>query len=46
MTPEDRLPLAIKSLKLLVNELTAKDKVSIAVYAGAAGTVLEPTVRR
>jgi Ca-activated chloride channel family protein len=43
MSSEDKLPLAIKSLKLLVNELTEKDKVSIAVYAGAAGTVLEPT---
>ena len=43
MSSDDKLPLAIKSLKLLVNELTEKDKVSIAVYAGAAGTVLEPT---
>jgi Ca-activated chloride channel family protein len=43
MSSEDKLPLAIKSLKLLVNELAEKDKVSIAVYAGAAGTVLEPT---
>jgi Ca-activated chloride channel homolog len=43
MSSEDKLPLAIKSLKLLINELTEKDKVSIAVYAGAAGTVLEPT---
>ncbi len=43
MGDDNKLPLAIKSLKLLVNELTEQDKVSIAVYAGAAGTVLEPT---
>jgi Ca-activated chloride channel family protein len=43
MSSEDKLPLAIKSLKLLINELTDKDRISIAVYAGAAGTVLEPT---
>ncbi len=43
MSDENKLPLAIKSLKLLVNELTEQDKVSIAVYAGAAGAVLEPT---
>ena len=43
MSSEDKLPLAIKSLKLLINELTEKDRISIAVYAGAAGTVLEPT---
>jgi Ca-activated chloride channel family protein len=30
-------------MRLLVNELDAKDRVSIVVYAGAAGTVLEPT---
>jgi len=43
MSSPDKLPLAIQSLKLLVNELTEKDRVSIAVYAGAAGAVLEPT---
>jgi Ca-activated chloride channel family protein len=43
MSSEDKLPLAIKSLKLLINEMTDRDKISIAVYAGAAGTVLEPT---
>jgi Ca-activated chloride channel family protein len=30
-------------LKLLSKQLTDKDKVSIIVYAGAAGLVLEPT---
>jgi len=39
----DKLPLLKNSLKMLVGELGPKDKVSIVVYAGAAGTVLEPT---
>jgi len=43
MSDQNKLPLAIQSLKLLVNELGPQDKVSIAVYAGAAGAVLEPT---
>ena len=43
MSGPDRLPLAVKSLKMLIDELGEKDKVSIVVYAGAAGAVLEPT---
>ncbi|RYY99063.1 MAG: VWA domain-containing protein, partial [Alphaproteobacteria bacterium] len=43
MNSQNKLPLAIQSLKLLINEMTAKDTIAIAVYAGAAGTVLEPT---
>jgi len=43
MNSENRLPLLIKSFKLLVNELRAEDRVAIVVYAGAAGVVLEPT---
>ncbi len=43
MSGPDRLPLAIKSLKMLIDELGEKDKVSIVVYAGAAGAVLDPT---
>jgi Ca-activated chloride channel family protein len=43
MGSQDKLPLAIKSLKMLVDQLDKKDTVSIAVYAGAAGAVLEPT---
>ncbi|MBI1339306.1 DUF3520 domain-containing protein [bacterium] len=43
MQGPDRLPLAIQAMKILVNDLTEKDHVSIAVYAGAAGVVLEPT---
>ena len=38
-----RLELVKSSLKLLVNNLRDNDKVSIVVYAGAAGIVLPPT---
>ncbi|AHM60289.1 von willebrand factor type a [Flammeovirgaceae bacterium 311] len=41
-TPE-RLPLVKAAFRLLVNELRPQDKVSIVVYAGAAGLVLPPT---
>lgn len=43
MNSEDKLPLLVKSMKLLVNELDEDDTVSIVVYAGAAGVVLDPT---
>ena len=43
MSDQNKLPLAIQSLKLLINEMTEKDTIAIAVYAGAAGAVLEPT---
>jgi Ca-activated chloride channel family protein len=43
MSSPDKLPLLINSLKMLVEELEAEDTVAIAVYAGSAGTVLEPT---
>jgi Ca-activated chloride channel family protein len=43
MNPQDRLPLAIKSLKLLVDQLDEHDHVSIVAYAGSAGEVLAPT---
>ncbi|WP_420386187.1 YfbK domain-containing protein [Roseivirga sp.] len=43
MSSENKLPLLKKSLKLLVNELRAEDRVSIVVYAGAAGEVLPST---
>ncbi len=39
----DRLPLVRQSMKLLLSTLAPEDTVAIAVYAGAAGTVLEPT---
>jgi Ca-activated chloride channel homolog len=43
MQGPDRLGLLKASLKLLTQQLRAQDRISIAVYAGAAGTVLEPT---
>ena len=43
MSSSNKLGLLKKAFKLLVNQLRAKDKVSIVVYAGAAGVVLEPT---
>jgi Ca-activated chloride channel homolog len=44
MHGENRLPLVIKSLRLLTAELRAQDRVAIAVYAGAAGLVLPSTL--
>ena len=46
MTAPDKLPLAIEAMRMLVDELDDEDTVSIAVYAGAAGAVLEPTEAR
>jgi len=43
MESSDKLKLLKTALKLLSNQLTAKDKVSLVVYAGASGLVLEPT---
>ncbi|WP_418513757.1 YfbK domain-containing protein [Corallibacter sp.] len=43
MNSQNKLPLLKSAFKLLANQLRAKDKVSIVVYAGAAGVVLEPT---
>ena len=43
MSSADKLPLVKRALAMLADRLTAKDKVSIVVYAGAAGVVLEPT---
>jgi Ca-activated chloride channel family protein len=43
MGAPNKLPLLQKSLKLLVNELRSEDRVSIVVYAGAAGEVLPST---
>ncbi len=43
MAKQNKLPLLIQSLKILVNELRKEDKVSIVVYAGSAGMVLAPT---
>jgi len=43
MSSPDKLPLVKASMKLLVEKLREQDMVSIVVYAGAAGLVLEPT---
>ncbi|WP_246552488.1 vWA domain-containing protein [Vallitalea pronyensis] len=43
MNDPDKLPLLKSSFKLLVNQLDEQDKVSIVVYAGAAGVVLDAT---
>ncbi|MCH2031987.1 MAG: von Willebrand factor type A domain-containing protein [Tenacibaculum sp.] len=46
MGERNKLPLLKKAFKLLVNQLREEDRVSIVVYAGAAGVVLEPTSGR
>ncbi|MFB2894174.1 von Willebrand factor type A domain-containing protein [Aerosakkonemataceae cyanobacterium BLCC-F50] len=43
MDEPNKLPLLQTSFRLLTNQLTAKDTVSIVVYAGNAGLVLPPT---
>lgn len=43
MNAPDRLPLVQKALNVLIDQLRPEDRVSIAVYAGAAGAVLAPT---
>lgn len=43
MNSQNKLPLLKSAFKLLTNQLREQDKVSIVVYAGAAGIVLEPT---
>ncbi|QKG72463.1 vWA domain-containing protein [Erythrobacter mangrovi] len=43
MASPDKLPLVKTAMRQLAGQLTPKDKISIVVYAGAAGLVLEPT---
>lgn len=43
MSDENKLPLLKASFKLLVEQLREQDRVSIVVYAGAAGVVLPST---
>ncbi len=43
MNSNDKLPLLIESMKLLIEKMRPEDKISIVVYAGAAGLVLSPT---
>jgi len=46
MDMPDKLPLLKSSFRMLVENLDPEDTVAIVVYAGAAGTVLEPTRAR
>ncbi|MDI1317212.1 von Willebrand factor type A domain-containing protein [Flavobacterium sp.] len=43
MSAMNKLPLVKESLKVLLNQLRDEDKISIVVYAGAAGLVLPST---
>ncbi len=43
MSDKDKLPLLKSSLKLLVNEVRASDKVTIVTYAGQTSVLLPPT---
>ena len=43
MNQPDKLPLLKRGMRLLVDNLDERDRVSIVVYAGAAGLVLPPT---
>ena len=43
MSTPDKLPMALQGFRMMLSELDPDDTVSIAVYAGAAGVVLEPT---
>ncbi len=46
MNNPDKLPLLKSAMRLLVDQLRPEDRVSIVVYAGAAGIVLEPTANK
>ncbi len=43
MDEADKLPLLKRAFGLLIDQLSGNDTVSIVVYAGSAGVVLEPT---
>lgn len=43
MESPDKLPLLKSSLKMLIQRMSERDSVSLVVYAGASGVVLEPT---
>jgi Ca-activated chloride channel homolog len=46
MNAPNKLPLVVRSMEMLLDSLKPTDTVGIVVYAGAAGTVLEPTPAR
>jgi len=43
MNSPDKLPLLKSAFRLLTDQLTEQDRVSMVVYAGSSGCVLEPT---
>ncbi|MBL9015815.1 MAG: von Willebrand factor type A domain-containing protein [Myxococcales bacterium] len=43
MEAENKLPLLVQAMNLLVDQLRPKDKIAIVVYAGASGLALPPT---
>ncbi len=43
MGTPDKLPLVKSSLRMLVDQLTSRDRIAIVVYAGASGLVLNST---
>ena len=43
MTDENKLPLVKSTLRLLVPQLTERDRIALVVYAGSAGLVLDAT---
>jgi Ca-activated chloride channel family protein len=43
MEPENKLPLLKRAFAMMVNKLSPEDKISIVVYAGAAGLILPAT---
>ena len=43
MQSPDKLPLLQKAMKMLTEQLGAKDRIAIVTYAGSSGILLEPT---
>ena len=43
MQSPDKLPLLKNAFRLLTDQMTARDRVSMVVYAGSSGVVLSPT---
>ncbi len=43
MDSSDKLPLLKNAFRMLTDQLTGRDRVSMVVYAGSSGVVLEPT---
>src|SRR5262245_12944319 len=43
MQPQERLPMLKEAIHMLVEQLTANDRVSVVTYAGTTGLALRPT---